>query len=320
MTSVVTKPYISIVIPALNEADVIQRCLLSVNNLNYPKDLYEVIVVDNGSTDGTQNIALECGALVFEFPDVKIGRLRNLGVEQAKGDIIAFVDADCLPPKNWLINALKVLTDSNVGVVGGNIKCPMDASWIEKYWALEKGDVFTEVTTLATGSFIINRSVFDEVGGFNESLVAGEDTEISQRILYDTGKKLMLSSECDVIHLGYPKTILSFVKRQVWQTTDYLNSLKSGLDKTFILTALFSVSFFSLLLALAFGWCFLVLSSLFLVAIPPLLGAVFRLKQCTSNVTIKTILSVFMVQFLYFSGRSIGLCISLSKKVCGKYR
>lgn len=307
-------PFVSIVIPALNESEFISACLESINNIDYPKDSYEVIVADNGSTDDTQLIARNYGATVCVYPDVRIGKLRNLGVQNAKGDVIAFVDADCIVPNNWIKDALSTLCDDGVGVVGGKCHCRLDANWIEKAWALNKGELFCDVSSLATGSFILTKKVFSTLGGFNEELIAGEDTEISQRVL-DMGLNLKLNSKCDVIHLGYPRTIPAFIKRQIWQTSDYLNTLKSGIDKTFIFTATFLLSFIVMNIAFVLGLHGMALFFLVNILTLVLLATIFRINNSVETVTLVLCVTVFSVQMLYFIGRSIGLTISLLKKI-----
>ena len=312
------KPFVSIVIPALNEEESIQLCLDAIDNLEYPKDRFEIVVVDNGSIDGTVSIAKKSNASVHIFPDTKIGKLRNLGVQNARGDVIAFVDADCIVSNDWLNAALDILSANDIGAVGGGIECRKGANWLERAWALDQGEKLCDVTSLATGSFILRRSDFDEVGGFNDDLVAGEDTEISQRLL-GAGKKLKLYSKCNVVHLGYPRTMKSFIKRQVWQTSDYLISLKSGLDKTFTMTLMFLISGLGMISFFITDWDFLGLLCLTVMVSVPSVASVFRLKQSAEKGGLHLYCAVFGVQLLYFIGRAIGLTISIYKKITGKY-
>ena len=84
---------VSIIIPTLNEEEVIGRCLKAIKNLNTPRDRYEVIVVDNGSMDRTLEIVSSFKELlnikVLEKPGVTISALRNIGVKHSKGDIVS---------------------------------------------------------------------------------------------------------------------------------------------------------------------------------------------------------------------------------------
>ncbi len=101
---------VSIIIPAFNEARVIGKCLDSLTRLDFPPDHFEVILVDNGSADATVEIAKSfadrLNLTVLQKHGVKISALRNLGANAASGAILAFLDADCLPPPSWLTDIL----------------------------------------------------------------------------------------------------------------------------------------------------------------------------------------------------------------------
>ena len=105
---------ISVVIPAKNEELNVARCLKAVSNQK--KQPIECIVVDNGSIDRTIDIAKSLGAITISLPGVNISELRNSGAAIAKGNIIAFLDADCEPKKDWLYTAEKVLSKEDIGL------------------------------------------------------------------------------------------------------------------------------------------------------------------------------------------------------------
>lgn len=107
---------ISVIVPALNEEEYIGDCLWSIENQDYSKE-YEIIVMDNGSEDKTREIAKEyCDKLLVK-PDLGLPELRNEGIREAEGEIIAQTDADCLVDKNWLKEAEESL-EENVLVTG----------------------------------------------------------------------------------------------------------------------------------------------------------------------------------------------------------
>ena len=99
------EPFISVVIPARNAEDIIANCLKSLEELDYPKDRFEVLVVDGLSTDRTREIAKNHGATVVENPGLRVVSARNTGFEAAQGELIAFSDADCVMDRNWLKNS-----------------------------------------------------------------------------------------------------------------------------------------------------------------------------------------------------------------------
>jgi len=99
------KPFVSVIIPVRNGQHTLKKCLDSVRKLDYPN--FEVIVINDGSTDGTAHI-------LSEYSDFKIistrgvgpSRARNMAIGQAKGEFVAFTDADCIVDSKWLDSLL----------------------------------------------------------------------------------------------------------------------------------------------------------------------------------------------------------------------
>ena len=111
-------PKISVVIPAYNEEAWIERAVQSVKQQDYPGE-FEIIVVDNGSTDKTALIATRCGTRVVYEPKRGPSAARNAGYNAAQGEIIAFMDADSFAPPDWLRSFLKPFLDPKNVVVAG---------------------------------------------------------------------------------------------------------------------------------------------------------------------------------------------------------
>jgi glycosyltransferase involved in cell wall biosynthesis len=107
---------VSVVIPALNEESRIGACLQSIRAQEIP---CELIVIDNGSTDRTPEIAKDYCDKVLIRPHMTIANMRALGVEESSGEIIVSTDADCIAPPNWLEELIKPFQDSDVVLVGG---------------------------------------------------------------------------------------------------------------------------------------------------------------------------------------------------------
>ncbi len=123
---------VSIIIPALNEEKYLPGCLRSIENLDFPKDQIEVIVIDNGSTDKTKEVAVNHGAEFLQDSTLNVSGLRNLGAMHAKNDILAFVDADCLVATDWLIKADKYFQDSGTIAWGAPPSLPDNPTWVQK--------------------------------------------------------------------------------------------------------------------------------------------------------------------------------------------
>lgn len=114
-------PLVSVIILTRNRADSLARTLQSVNKLDYPN--VEVVVVDNGSTDQTFQVASNFSAkYVFSPPSYGFSKSRQLGVETARGEIIAWCDDDCIPEPDWLQHFVKRLqSEDDLGLVGGQV-------------------------------------------------------------------------------------------------------------------------------------------------------------------------------------------------------
>src|SRR5262249_31706996 len=143
-----------------------------------------------------------------------IGAVRNAGLKAARGAFIAYVDGDCTVARTWLSGAIALLeADHGVGAVGGPCLSPIDGTWVERSLAssrLCQRDV-TRAEALATSSFVARRSLLQEVGLFDETLLSGEDDDMSRKIR-SRGLALVSSPACHVIHYGYPRTWWDVVK------------------------------------------------------------------------------------------------------------
>jgi len=120
---------VSVVVVAKNEENNIANCLTSIINQNYPQELYEIIVVDGGSTDKTQEIIKNFPVKLIVDTYGTIGHQRNTGITNSKGDFIAFTDADCVVDSSWLSALVRCIKNSptNVVAVGGpNLVMPWD--------------------------------------------------------------------------------------------------------------------------------------------------------------------------------------------------
>jgi len=118
-------PYVSIAIITYNAEETIEKCISSVFQVDYPREKYEVIVVDGGSTDRTLEI-------LRKYPVDKViiskrrglGYARNLCINEARYEIVAMLDADEVPPEDWIKRFIRHFNDSKVGVIFGGVKVP----------------------------------------------------------------------------------------------------------------------------------------------------------------------------------------------------
>ena len=116
-------PFVSVLIPVLDDVPGLAKCLSALAEQTYPRSRYEVIVVDNGSWEDVSHV-VERFAGVKLLVEARKGTsvARNTGIVAAKGDVLAFTDADCVPAARWLECGVKeVLAIENCGLVGGRV-------------------------------------------------------------------------------------------------------------------------------------------------------------------------------------------------------
>jgi glycosyltransferase involved in cell wall biosynthesis len=207
---------VSLIIPAKNEAQLVGGCIQAAKrSLDRAASNHEIILVDNDSTDATAAIAEGLGCMVISIRGGTIGALRNAGARAAIGDFLAFLDADCLVFDDWAKCCLERLADAEVGLVGTRaIPALVNAARIEVCWhrMVSGAPRPDRVAWLGSSNMVLRRLVFNEVGGFDESLSAAEDVDLCYRI----GRRyaIVLEKRVDTIHLRESKTIGELFRRE----------------------------------------------------------------------------------------------------------
>ncbi|MDE2302408.1 MAG: glycosyltransferase [Sphingomonadales bacterium] len=180
-------PTISLVIPAYNEEAYLPACLDAVMR-HVAARVVEVIVVDNNSTDGTRGVVEAFPEVRYIFEPTKgVTRARERGFRTAKGEIIAYVDADTRPPAGWIeqIEA-QFAARRNLACLSGpysfydlsRLRNAISAGWFIAAWPLYKITGYLMVG----GNFAIRRTVLEKMGGFDDSIeFFGEDVDIGKR-------------------------------------------------------------------------------------------------------------------------------------------
>ncbi|NWN90424.1 glycosyltransferase [Marinobacter adhaerens] len=307
-----TIKYISVIVPAHNEEEFIECCLGSLEKQVYLKDNFEVIVVNNNSTDKTLELAQHFDVKIINQKDGPVGAVRNAGAKAAQGEYLAFIDADCIAPPKWLALGIEALS-SDDAVYGGGYNLRPSPYWIEKAWILEDKIPPKE---LLGGCIFIKKIDFFSIGGFDEDITSGEDTNLSLS-LKSHGYNVKLTNRLSVVHLGNPTSLKHFLTRQVWHSENYIqnwNNTKN--DPTFylLLTFLFSLTFLFLNVALdnANG-AGAALTIIFSVPLMFTIKRLYRSRNIERN--LRMFFSIYFLDFLYLLGRSAGLGKSILKWV-----
>jgi glycosyltransferase involved in cell wall biosynthesis len=253
------EPLVSIIIPARNEAADIGRLLASIEALDHPKDRLEVIVVDHDSTDGTRAIAEAAGARVLAKLGGTIAAVRNHGAAAARGEVLAFVDADCTVDRRWLRAALRQLQVPDVGAVGSYHVVPMDPpTWVRKVLSrqVQARPRLDAAYWLPSGNMLVRNSVFRECGGFDERLNTCEDVDLSYRI--GVKYRIIADPQIRCWHHGEPRTLRELFRKESWRGRDNLAGVtRHGLrlsELPSLVLPLYSVAALAVLLLATLIW------------------------------------------------------------------
>lgn len=262
-------PSVSVIIPTRNRAESLRQLLESLSAQVYPSDRLEVIVVDNSSTDNTEDAVRDAEAWDI-FPvrylrkeDDGPAASRNRGAELATGEILAFTDSDCIPTAAWLRSGVAAF-EEGVGLVCGPVE-PVIVSQDDAFFSHQIYRVTREDGLYATANVFYRRDVFLELGGFIETMrtyawgqpVGGDDTEFGWRVRR-AGFQSVFAPGAVVCHLSTPISVRSYMLQPIAaQVIPRLVSAIPELRKTCLYRGYFihkqSATFYLLLLGLVLG-------------------------------------------------------------------
>lgn len=211
-------PSVSIIIPTFNEQAHLKTCLNSIFDLSYPLDKIEIIVVDDGSRDNTVNIALSYKVKIIKLNHSGRSFARNIGVSQAHGNIIAFIDADDVCKREWLSETISMIDNEKIAAIG----CSHDIlnqtnndfvilSYKDRIFRHNKSHGKTD--HIGCSGMVVKKDIFLKVGGFNILFSASEDAELSYRLRKE-GYDLILINK-PLISVTYPNGLYGYIFNQV---------------------------------------------------------------------------------------------------------
>ncbi len=221
------KPLISVVICTYNRRGLLEECLNSLFDQAYPEDAYEIIVVDDGSTDGTdallREMAVKPGPRLRHFAQENKGSAtaRNLGISHARGEIIASIDDDCVATETWMESAVACFADEDiVGVQGPTL--PAEPVRLHLFpprfsYTLE---VTESVWTHPTCNMHYRKQAILDAGGFNEAfkMTGAEDVDLALRL--EQIGRIAFSKDALVYHAVFYDTLaqrLRFIRRYQYE-------------------------------------------------------------------------------------------------------
>lgn len=208
-------PFVSVVVGVRNEERFIEECIESLLKLNYPKDCYEIIIVDGMSTDKTRDLVQKYPVRLLLNERKNVAAARNLGVESSKGDLVAFTDGDCKVDPDWLkvlVYEMRNAPDDVVCVGGPNLIFETDpvfgrvVGYAQETFLGSGGSAQSKnstkkhyVNSLPNCNAMYKKFTIKEVGGFDEKFIVGQDGDLNYRI-GKKGHKFLYIPEAQVLH------------------------------------------------------------------------------------------------------------------------
>ena len=218
----VKEPVISVVIPTFNRCNLLINCLLALEQQTFPFKNFEIIVVDDGSTDQTENMVgdfikkTKSNCKYYKIKHSGPSRARNKGIEMAKGEIIAFTDDDCIPAPDWLENIYNTfILNRKLLAVGGktitfNNHITPFSHWIED----------DHPYSFPSCNIAVLKNVLIQINGFDENLFPNEDWDLVFKIR-KIGK-IIYNPKVIVIHPPVSKKFFYFVKKLKNLDTEFI--------------------------------------------------------------------------------------------------
>lgn len=212
-------PFVSVVMPVRNRRALLEKCLQSIREMDYPQDRLEVIVADADSEDGSAELAESMGATVIPNPAKDLCTGRNLAFAACSGEIVAFCDSDSVVPKDWIRSALKYLQDPAIAGVGGPEMTPNEGvvpqsihccftlpSYVSVHSHSGRAGAVRRVPHVPTCNFVCRREALSKVMPLSWTKGCGSDLHLG-RMLREQGYALLRAPDVRMWHH----------KRSTWQ-------------------------------------------------------------------------------------------------------
>lgn len=215
----VAAPLLSVVVPVRNGAETIGPCLDALFTGQDGAPPFEVIVVDNGSTDGTAEIAARHPVTVVAEPEPGVSNARNRGTAESRGELLAFLDADCIVEPGWAAAIAEPFADPTVGCVAGELahvhgESVAERQAVRKLGSWQRFAISSNPPFAVTANAAYRRTVLDRIGGFDPSLVRAQDVELGARFAREKAGRMVLAERAIARHRHHT-THLGFFRQQL---------------------------------------------------------------------------------------------------------
>ena len=200
-----TQPLVSVIVPVRDGESTIASCLDAILATDYPEDRREILVVDNGSSDGTAALIRSRPVRYLREPMRGVSHARNRGIAESHGEILAFVDADCLVEPQWLTELVRPFEDPEVGSVAGDLQHAPPTTPAERQAARMLGNwqrfAFTSNPAYPiTANAAYRRDVLNRIGGFDPHMTRAQDVELGLRFQERSDLRLAYAEHATARH------------------------------------------------------------------------------------------------------------------------
>jgi len=198
-------PYVSVVVPVRNSPERSKACLEALLNQTYPKDRYEIIVIDNGSEDNTPQIIRQFPVKYLVEDRMKSPYpARNLGIQHSMGDIIALIDINCIAIPDWIINGILCLENENADLCGGKVTFTFSSQHtntevFDSISNVKMESSIKERGVAKGGNLFIRKRLFELIGLFPDNLRSGGDVIWTGKATRN-GFKLVYAPNAEVLY------------------------------------------------------------------------------------------------------------------------
>jgi cellulose synthase/poly-beta-1,6-N-acetylglucosamine synthase-like glycosyltransferase len=213
------QPFVSVIVPVRDGEPMIADCLDSILTADYPADRREILVIDNGSSDGTAALIRARPVRYLHEPRPGVSNARNRGIAESTGEILAFVDADCLVEPQWLGELVRAFEDPAVGAVAGDLQHAPPTTAAERQAARLLGNwqrfAFNSNPAYPiTANAAYRRDVIDRIGPFDPHMTRAQDVELGLRFQQHSDLRLAYAERATARHRNRT-TWLGFFRQQL---------------------------------------------------------------------------------------------------------
>ncbi len=234
---------VSVIIPVYNGEPVLANCLDALTDQDWQQDRLEIIVVDDGSTDRSDQIAKSYPVAYYRQENAGPATARNHGMEKSSGDILLFTDADCIPNRDWVTQMVTPLLENPdvIGVKGkyrtdqrGIIPRMVQLEFEERYRKLKK---HRHIDFIDSHSAAFRKSEFQRVGGFDPEFprANNEDVDLSYRIADGDGR--MVFNPAAIVSHVHPNNLIKYLRtkfaRAFWRMMVYRKHPKKAASDSY---------------------------------------------------------------------------------------